>query len=423
MCNSSTKKQIEIFMKGTFFADEVIDDVKNKINRTNSLREQAQKELSKKLQKKKSLNIYYGIDPTSSSLHVGHFVPIQKLKKLQDLGHKVTFLIGDYTATIGDPSEQIGERRRFTHEQILCFAERYTEFAFKVLDREKTTVKFNSSWLSKLTFADIIELACIFPLKQIISRRDFQKRMDRGESLRLHEALYSLMQGYDAYILKADVQVAGYDQHFNLLAGRAIQEHFKNEPHVMLTNSLIMGTDGRKMSKSYNNAINLDDDPFDMYGKAMRIGDSYLVDYLELTSSLPTKEIDELIFSLNNNRNPMEIKKRLAFNLVEQYHSKSEAKKAEDKFYQMIQKKNAPKDIKLLKIPADYNYLEKTWLDFCYSQSLAKSKGEMRRLMQQGAFYVNQKQEKDINSKVNLANEEITIRVGKRNYYKLIVEK
>lgn len=290
----SVDEQLASLMRGTRFADETAE-WQDGVPGGQRLRDQMRDELRAKLKLGRPLRVYLGVDPTSTDLHVGHFVPLQKLRKFQDLGHQVIFLVGDYTAMIGDPSAQTAERKRFTHQQTLELAKTYTKQAFRVLDPDRTEVRHNSEWLAKLSFADIVELAAILPMKQIIGRRDFRERMDRGESLRFHEALYTLMQGYDAYVLKCDVQVGAYDQHFNLLAGRAIQEHFGDPPHVMITNPLIAGTDGRKMSKSYGNTINICDPPFEMYGKNMRISDEYIPEYLDYASSLHGNEIDELL--------------------------------------------------------------------------------------------------------------------------------
>ncbi len=404
-------------MRGTRFADEA-EDWGAQITEGKSLRKQMQEELREKLKLGRPLRVYLGVDPTSTDLHVGHFVPLQKLLKFQELGHQVIFLIGDYTATIGDPSGQDSERRRFTHEQVLELATTYTDQAHRVLDPEKTEVRYNGDWLAKLSFADIIDLASIFPMKQIIARRDFQQRMERGESLRFHEALYALMQGYDAYALKCDVQVGAYDQHFNMLAGRAIQEHFGDAPHAMVTNPIIIGTDGRKMSKSYGNTININENPFDMYGKAMRIADEHIHEYLELTSSLSPREIDSLVGQLKSGGNPMEIKKRLAANLVAQYHGEDAARGAAEQFLQVVQRKEAPDEVPELHVPAEL--VGATWVDLCAGLSLAKSKGELRRLMKQGGFYVEQQPVTDTDAKAELPAGGVLVRLGKRRYYRLV---
>ncbi len=414
----SVDEQVEILMRATRFADEAEDWGALETGDGRGLRAQMEEELRAKLKLGRPLRVYLGVDPTGTDLHVGHFVPLQKLRKFQQLGHQVVFLIGDYTATLGDPSGQASERRRFQHEEVLELARTYTDQAFRVLDRERTEVRYNGDWLAKLAFADIIELASIFPMKQIIARRDFQQRMERGESLRFHEALYSLMQGYDAYALKCDVQVGAYDQHFNMLAGRAIQQHFGDSPHVMVTNPIIIGTDGRKMSKSYGNTININDDPFDMYGKAMRIADEHLPEYLELTSSMGGAEIDALKARLRDGSNPMDVKKRLAANLVEQYCGPAAARAAEEKFRQVVQQKEAPDEVPQVRVPAELQ--SATWVDLCAGLGLTKSKGEMRRLMAQGGFYVEQEPLRDPDARAQVPAGGVLIRLGKRAYYRLV---
>ena len=413
----SVEEQLSILMRGTHFADE-ITDWQDDFQGGQGLRDQMKDELHAKLNLGRPLRVYLGVDPTSTDLHVGHFVPLQKLRKFQDLGHQVIFLIGDYTATIGDPSGQTAERKRFTHHETLGLAKTYTKQAFRILDPERTEVRHNSEWLAKLSFADIIDLAAIFPMKQIIGRRDFRERMERGEPLRFHESLYVLMQGYDAYALKCDVQVGAYDQHFNLLAGRAIQEHFGDPPHVMITNPLIAGTDGRKMSKSYGNTINIYDPPFEMYGKTMRISDEYIPEYLEYASSLHGHEIDELLSKLRFGINPMEIKKTLASNLVEQYHGKPAVKIAETMFQQIVQRKGVPAELPEIVVPT--HLAGATWVHLCADLGLSKSRSELRRLMKQGGFYVDQESVRDIETLSNIPAEGVVIRLGKRRYYRLI---
>jgi tyrosyl-tRNA synthetase len=415
--NISLDEQIEILIRGTRFADEVDDWGKDLVEGKN-LRLQMQDELREKLKRGRPLRVYYGVDPTSTDLHIGHFVPLQKLRKFQELGHQVIFLIGDYTATIGDPSGQSSERRRLRHEQVLKMAKTYTDQAFRVLDPGKTEVRYNGEWLSKLTFENIIELASIFPMKQIIARRDFQQRMDRGESVRFHESLYALMQGYDAYALKCDVQVGGYDQYFNLLVGRAIQEYFGDEPHVMITNPLLVGSDDRKMSKSYGNVININETPFDMYGKTMRIADEHIHDYLELASSLNPHEIDDLLQQLKSGTNPMTIKQRLARNVVQQYHGDAAAHQAEKEFSRVVQHKEAPEEIPEIEVPSDL--LDATWVDLFASLNVSKSKGEIRRLISQGGFYVDQQPMRDIDARADIPKDGILVRLGKRRYYRFV---
>ncbi|MBU1948339.1 MAG: tyrosine--tRNA ligase [Candidatus Eisenbacteria bacterium] len=419
----SIDEQLSILLRGTQFADEVNWDT---APTEKTLREQMTEELREILKEGKQLRIYLGVDPTSPNLHVGHFVPLQKLRQFQELGHQVIFLIGDYTDMIGDPTGQDKTRRRFTHEEVLGLAKTYCEQAFKVLDEEKTEVRYNGEWLAKLQFADIVELASIFPLRQIISRRDFKDRLDRGESLRFHESLYALMQGYDAHALECDVQVGAYDQHFNLLAGREIQKHFGARPHVMITVPLIDGTDGRKMSKSYGNTIDIRSTPEDMFGKTMRVSDEQLPAYVELTSGWPMDEIDKILAELKSGGNPMEIKKRLAGRLVEMYHGAAAAKEAEEHFRRVVQEKAAPDEIQIVKVTDDLMRNGPTWIDALAALNLTKSKGEARRLIQQGGFYVEQETVGDVAALFDpemvkaKGGDGLMIRLGKRRYYRLI---
>ena len=413
----SVEAQVDLLMRGTRFADEA-DDTAPEAPESGELRGRMRSELRDKLRLGRPLRVYLGVDPTSTDLHVGHFVPLQKLRRFQDLGHQVVFLIGDYTATIGDPSEQTSERKRLTHDHVLELAGSYTEQAYRILDPDRTELRYNGDWLGKLSFADIIELASIFPMKQIVARRDFQRRMEQGESLRFHESLYALMQGYDAYMLKCDVQVGGYDQHFNMLAGRVIQEHFGEPPHVMLTNPLLIGTDGRKMSKSYGNVINVHDQPFDMYGKTMRMADEHIQAYLELTSSLDGDAIDAELLRLRDGANPMEVKKRLASDLVRQYHSEAAADEAEQTFQRVVQRQQAPEEVPEVSVPADL--LDATWVDLCAGLELSASKGEARRLMRQGGFYIEQTPVKDTEARAEVPAAGVVVRLGKRRYYRLV---
>ena len=413
----SVEAQVDLLMRGTRFADEA-DDVALEAPGSGELRRRMRSELRDKLRLGRPLRVYLGVDPTSTDLHVGHFVPLQKLRRFQDLGHQVVFLIGDYTATIGDPSEQTSERKRLTHDHVLQLATSYTEQAYRILDPDRTELRYNGDWLGKLSFADIIELASIFPMKQIVARRDFQRRMEQGESLRFHESLYALMQGYDAYMLKCDVQVGGYDQHFNMLAGRAIQEHFGESPHVMLTNPLLIGTDGRKMSKSYGNVINVHDEPFDMYGKTMRMADEHIQAYLELTSSLAGEAIDAEVQRLRDGANPMEVKKRLASDLVRQYHSDAAADEAAQTFQRVVQRQQAPEEVPEVSVPADL--LGATWVDLCAGLELSASKGEARRMMRQGGFYIEQTPVKDTEARAEVPAAGVVVRLGKRRYYRLV---
>lgn len=424
-------EQLEILLRGTRFPDEG-DDAQGGIETAApgseqtaersslGLRAQMTREMRERLATGKPLRVYLGADPTAPSLHVGHFVAVQKLRVFQELGHQVIFLIGDYTAVIGDPTGQASERRRFTHEQVKELAADYQRQAFRILDPKKTEIRYNGEWLSKLSFLDVVELATIFPLKWVVSRHDFAARLQKGESLRLHETLYCLMQGYDAHALECDVQVGGYDQYLNMLAGRWIQEHFGKKPHIPWTYPLLMGTDGRKMSKSFGNAINLLDTPEDMFGKMMRVADEQLASYIDLTTNFTPSEADALKAELAApGVNPMAIKKRVAFNLVGQYWGDGAAEAAEASFRQIVQDKAMPDELEELRVPASADGT--SWPDLLVSLGLVKSKGEARRLMTQGGFYVEQEPVTDPMSSYE-ARPATIIRLGKRRWFRVLGE-
>ncbi len=431
------EQQLQVLLRGTHFPDEGGQDITGleTLNASSAagsdgstedsaptgsgLRAQMTHELRERLKEGRPLRVYIGVDPTATSLHIGHLVPVQKLRDFQNLGHQVVFLIGDYTGTIGDPTGQSGERKRFTHAELKELAADYQRQAFRLLDPDKTEVRYNSEWLSKLQFLDLVEIASIFPLKWVVSRHDFQARLQKGESLRLHETLYCLMQGYDAYALDCDVQVGGYDQYLNMLAGRWIQEHFGKKPHIPWTFPLLMGTDGRKMSKSYGNAINVLDTPEDMYGKSMRISDDLLASYIDLTTSFTPDEADAMKAELAKpGVNPMDVKKRVAFNITEQYHGREGAEEGAGKFAQIVQGKSVPDDIEEIAVPAGAAGGGMSWPDLLSELGLVKSKGEIRRLMAQGGFYVEGDPVKDATATYE-PKEATVIRLGKRRWFKL----
>jgi tyrosyl-tRNA synthetase len=430
------EEQLAILLRGCLFADEVegfgagagstVSTTGPSTTSERGLRAQMTSELRERLaasaKSGRPLRIYLGADPTAKSLHIGHFVAVQKLRHFQELGHQVIFLVGDYTALIGDPSGQASERKKLTHEQVMELAADYQDQVFRVLDRQRTEIRQNGEWLAKLSFADLVELAGLFPVKWLVSRRDFADRLERGESLRLHEMLYSIMQGYDAHALQCDVQVGGYDQHFNLLAGRWIQEHFGDKPHVMLTTPLLPGTDGRKMSKSYGNEIAIRDTPEDMFGKAMRVADEFLPAYLELATALPPSRVDELKRGLTaRSAHPMEVKKELARHLVELYHGREAGAAAADHFRTVVQEKSAPEEITEVALPPELARAANgdgiLWPDLITGLKLAASKSEVRRLMQQGGFYVEQEPVTDIGARYHGGT--ALVRLGKRKYYRI----
>ncbi len=425
-------EQVELLMRGTKFADESAEygDPEG----DSQLRKLCAGELKRKLEKsareKRPLRVYLGVDPTRRSLHIGHMVPTQKLRQFQMLGHQAIFLIGDYTARIGDPTGQSKERAQVSGAEIDSHAAFYTEQAFKILARVgnmrdgvetlPVEIRNNGEWLAKLSFEKLVALAAMFSLKRITNRRDFQIRMDAGEDVRFHETLYALMQGYDAYMLKCDVQIGAYDQHLNLLAGRTIQEHYGVAPHTMLTMPLLAGTDGRKMSKSWGNTIDLLDTPEDMYGKCMRTSDDLLPQYIELATNLLSAEKDALAARLTAGENPMEIKKAVAHNVTAQYNGLEAADAAAEHFRRTVQEKAADVDTPDVFVGAEYIGGDKTLFDFIVENKLYEgSNRDLRRLFEQGGVKVNDTTATDAKAKIDFALP-ATLRIGKRCYARLV---
>ncbi len=415
----SLEQQVDLLMRGTFFADEVEGA---QAPTEGGLREQMRAELTAKLKKGHPLRVYLGVDPTAASLHIGHLVPVLKLRQFQLLGHQVVFLIGDYTGLIGDPSGQTRERPQLDKEQLERMSRGYTDQVFRILDAERTEVRRNSEWLGRLGLAEIIHLAAIFSLKQIIARREFQERMEAGKSLRFHETLYPLMQGYDAYALECDVQVGGYDQHFNLLAGRQIQQHHGQEPHVMLTLPLLPGTDGRKMSKSYGNSVDVSDTPRDMYGRIMRISDEQIPIYLEVACMLMAGEqvVQLLEDYRTQQRNPIEIKESIAHHAVSLYHDEATADAEREWFRAHIRGRRLPDetDIPRVAVTAAQRAEDASWAGLLVALGLMKSKGEVRRLIKGGGMKVDGEKVSDIYGSWDGA-QEVMVQYGKRRFVRL----
>lgn len=408
-------------MRGTKFADESAEF--GDPGGESVLRKRCQAELLARIKSAakegRPLRVYLGVDPTRESLHIGHMVPAQKLRQFQELGHQAIFLIGDYTARIGDPTGQSRERAEISGEAIDRMAQLYTEQAFKLLDREKTEIRFNGEWLAKLSFEQIIDIAKIFPFKRIISRRDFQIRLESDEEFRFHEALYALMQGYDAYVLRCDVQIGAYDQHLNMLAGRTVQEHYGDPPHVMLTMPILAGTDGRKMSKSWGNTIDLLDAPEDMYGKCMRISDDLLPQYIELACDFSAAEKDALLARLESGENPMNVKKEVAWKVTRQYNGKEAADRAAEHFRATVQEKTADEDAPTIKVGPEWLDGSRTLFEFIVEHKLFDgSNRELRRLFEQGGVKLGEAAVSD--SKSAMPDElPAVVRIGKRGFFRL----
>ncbi len=372
-------------------------------------------ELEKLLQSGKKLNVYNGADPTAIHLHIGNAVPLRKLQQLVELGHNVTFLVGNFTALIGDNSDKESERPQLTREQIeINFAD-YKKQAQKILDFSKVRIVYNGDWLKKLTFKDVIELCRHFSVGDFVSRELIKKRMTAGERVRLDELLYPVMQGYDSYYLDTDIQLGGTDQTFNMQAGRTLQKDLRNKESFIIANNFLEGTDGRKMSKSWGNAIWLDDSPDDMYGKTMSIKDDLIVRYFELATNLPMAEISKLESRLKSGENPMTLKKELAFQIVSELHSNEDAQKAQESFETTFQKGDpSSADIPTFSVPTTDLQIE----ELLVTTKLVDSRSEAKRLVEQNAVEINDETKKS-REVVKIKSGDI-IKVGKRKFLKFV---
>lgn len=379
--------------------------------------------LLEKLKRGTALNIKLGVDPTAPDIHLGHAVPLRKLRQFQDLGHHVTLIIGDGTALIGDPSGRNSTRPQLTREQIAVNAQTYVDQAFKILDPEKTTLRYNSEWILDLKMEDLLKLISNFTVARILERDDFHKRYTGGLPIALHEFLYPVMQAYDSVVIKADVEIGGSDQLFNLLAGRELMEKMGMEPQVALTLPLLEGTDGvRKMSKSYGNYIGLTDEPNDMFGKVMNIPDELMVKYYRLASTESVAKIDEIEAGLAADElHPNKVKRALARNIVAAYYDEAAAEVAEADFDLKFKAHGFPVDAPVF--DADLTpgedgmvYFAKVIVDAGAAQSVSAA----RRLIDEGAVRVNG--EALAAKSYNLAPESLKgaeVQVGKKKFFKL----
>jgi len=366
----------------------------------------------------KPLRVKLGLDPTAPDIHVGHTVVIRKLKAFQDLGHTVIFLIGDFTGMIGDPSGKNVTRPPLSREEINTNAETYKRQMFKLLDQEKTELRFNGEWMDKFTAADFVKLCAKTTVKQILERDDFTKRMAEEKPISLHELLYPLVQGYDSVALQADVELGGTDQKFNLLMGRNLQRGFAQEPQVILTTPLLEGLDGvNKMSKSLNNYIGIDEPAVEMFGKVMSISDDLMWRYYELLTDLGPAEISNLKSRCaDGSENPRDAKVNLAKLIIRDFHSSDDATLAEDEFNRRFVQKEIPDEIKEKQVAAGSYKLA----DLLAATGLASSKGEARRLIEQGGVKINGERASTANADILINSEGVLFQVGKRKFLRVL---
>ena len=386
-----------------------------------------EKELLRKIRKKGSLRVKLGVDPTTSDIHLGHSVVLLKLKSFQELGHQVILLIGDFTGKIGDPSGRTKTRKPLSSEEIEINARTYREQAFKILDPERTLVLYNSQWLKRMSFSRVLKLASHYTVARMLERDDFQIRYERKYPIGLHEFLYPLMQAYDSVALRADVEIGGTDQKFNLLLGRQVQKSYGQSPQVIVTMPILEGTDGKeKMSKSLGNYIGISEAPYEMYSKLMSIPDELIFRYFRLLTDLETGEIDSKEEALSKGiLHPKQAKKDLARWIVSFYWDRSRAVAAEDKFEKVFAKGELPQDIPYFpvdvseSVEARVSKGDTIWIiRLLQLTGLAKTRSEARRLIEGGAVKCDGKKIADIDLEISLRSEHV-LQVGKRKFVRV----
>jgi tyrosyl-tRNA synthetase len=365
-------------------------------------------EFIKKMKKGKPLRVKWGADPSAPDIHLGHTVILNKLRQFQNLGHEVVFLIGDFTARIGDPTGKSETRKPLTKEEVKNNSKTYQDQVFKILDRKKTKVVYNSHWLSKLKIEDVINLAGKYTVARMLERDDFMNRYEKERPISIHEFLYPLIQGYDSVVLKADVEVGGTDQKFNMLVGRELQREYKEEPQIIVTLPLLEGTDGvQKMSKSLGNYIGITEPPSEIFGKTMSISDELMLRYCELLTDFSLDEIKAM--------HPKEAKKKLAHAFVSRFYANDNADKAEAEFEAVFKAKGIPKDIKTMECP------KVKWraVDLLATTGMASSGSEARRIIRQGGFKVEGEVITDENAEIDITQPKL-LQKGKRNFLKVV---
>ena len=370
--------------------------------------------LKEQLSSGKQLRIKLGIDPTSPFIHLGRAVTLLKLKAFQDLGHHIVLIIGDFTAKIGDPSDKLEKRPMLTDEQVKNNLKKYLEQIALVLDMKNVEVRYNSEWLKGMSIPQIGQLLECFTVQQMTKRRNFKLRLDAGEDVFMVEFMYPALQGYDSVAVNADVEIGGFDQLFNLKAGRTVQKRYGQKEQDIMVLSMLEGTDGRKMSSSWGNIISVIDTPDEMFGKVMSLKDELITKYFLLTTNLKTDEINKIEKSLKDGQNPMELKKILAKTIVSFYHSPQKAKEAQDFFVKTFQKKEIPDEMEEVKAGVGELLSE-----ILVKNKILSSKGEWRRLVLENAIHNlgNDSNITDVNLKIS---ENLTLKIGKKRFVKIL---
>ncbi|MFQ9999661.1 MAG: tyrosine--tRNA ligase [Intestinibacter bartlettii] len=398
----SLEEQLKIIKKGTL---DIINE------------EELIKKLEKSIKENKPLKIKLGLDPSAPDIHLGHTVVLRKLKQLQDLGHEIIIIIGDFTGKIGDPTGKSRMRKFLSDEEVLQNAKTYEEQVFKILDKEKTTIKFNSEWLSKLTFGDVLKLTASTTVARMLEREDFKLRFENQRPIYLNEFFYPLMQAFDSTAIEADIEFGGTDQRFNLLSGRNLQKEIGEEPQIVIMMPLIEGLDGKnKMSKTLGNYIGIYESAKSKYQKVMEIPDELIVKYYTLLTDVDDEIIKEVEAKLKDESvNPRDIKMDLAREIVSLYHTEEEVEQAEERFKMIFQMGQKPKDIDTVNVSKEDFDL----ISIVVDKGLVSSKSEFRRLLPQGGIKIN---DKKITMEKDLPKEgEIVVQVGKKKFMKIIV--
>ena len=383
-----------------------------------------EQELIELLESGKTLKLKQGFDPSSTDIHLGHAVGLRKLRQFQELGHNVILVVGDWTARIGDPSGQSATRPMLSQDEIEANAKTYMRQFFKVVDKDRTEVRWQSEWYNQFTLDEVIRLTSKFTIAQLLAREDFNRRYSSGNPISLAEMLYPLLQAHDSVAIQADVEFGGTDQKFNCLLGRELQQVMGQPPQQILLVPLLVGTDGsQKMSKSLNNQIGIDDSHQEMYGKVMSIPDSAMIDYFELVTDVPSEEITSFQSQLSTHSiNPMIVKKRLAYEIVKQFHGKQAADEAEQEFASVFQRRGIPGQIPECAFAATCAGDEMYHVDIAptlVQQGLVKSKSELRRLLAQGAIELDGC---TVSSNIVSAHPGSILKIGKRNYVRIAIE-
>jgi tyrosyl-tRNA synthetase len=400
-------EQVAILMRGVDFGD-----AQTRVNMEAELRQR----LAESLRDDRPLRVYCGFDPTASDLHLGHTVPMRKLAQFQELGHEVVFLIGSFTALIGDPSDKSSARRQQTDEEVREHARTFTDQAWKVLDPQRTLVMYNGDWLSKLTFKDVIGLAANFTVQQFLVRENFALRFEKGDPIWLHEFFYALMQGYDAVAMRTDIQIGGSDQLFNLLAGRKLMENEGLWPQVILTFPILVGTDGvLRMSKTTGNHIGINEAPEVMFGKVMSIPDSALRNFADLVTRWSAADIEQRFADLASGKlHPRDFKMQLAWEIVDIFQGEAAAQAAEEHFRRVHVDREIPDEMPEIRLAAPSSVL-----DILISTGLAPTKSEARRLIQQGGIKLDGARVEDFQQLVTPDATHV-LQVGRRKFLRLV---